>query len=72
MTQQNPKLGELRAMVRARMRLLHDQLELFNQVRGIVSLEVAQTTYPGAAVREIRQLYASFDAAHPPQQKPDK
>jgi hypothetical protein len=47
------------------MQLLNDQLELFNQVRDIVSLPIALSTYPAAAIREIRALYADFDKKHP-------
>lgn len=49
-----------------RLVAISDQIEMFQKVRGIAFNVTAQSTYPAAAIRQIRALYDAFDAKHPP------
>lgn len=48
-----------------RLKVLNDTLGVFHAVRAVVEDQAALSTYPAAAVRQIRRLYDEFDAKHP-------
>lgn len=65
-------LSPAQQAVYERLRLLNDQLEVFQAVRRIVFDPIALATYPAATVRQIRDLYRAFDAKRPAAQADDK